>query len=381
VLRGEVSDAHVRAYLNAASQIADVWQQTDDRLDAALKGGALPWDAYMSLRYPLAFVRIARTYQVFVQQLLEMDAAANPELAGFLPHVTYDQANALCHQIQPNLQQAVASLADPQFQPDVALPVALGPRIESEGHPCPVAHLQGMIAAAREARTWASGLIAQYEEAVTHATTPAPEEITTHLTALHRRLAEADSQLDFGVNLVGRVSQQAPNPDLHEQAEDQLWGALDGYFWLNQVIAMPRWAAGAGEPSSARPRKKTYRDKRIRPADLWQIAAPSARVDLRGTEFGTDEMTEMCEKMGGVLSAGAQQYLDDVAAAERRGDVKLIAAMANCPFEPLYRATTALEIAGAEVPAGYEFHWNFHRGHIETARRFDRAPDWQECDE
>jgi hypothetical protein len=27
VLRGEVSDANVRAYLNAASQIADVWQQ------------------------------------------------------------------------------------------------------------------------------------------------------------------------------------------------------------------------------------------------------------------------------------------------------------------------------------------------------------------
>jgi hypothetical protein len=295
----------------------------DDRLAAALKAGTVLWDAYASLRYPLAFVRIARTYQVFVQQLLEMDAAAEPDMAGFLPRVTYDQANALCHQIQPNLQQAAASLADPKFQPDVALPVALGPRIEAEGHPCPTPHLQGMIAAAREVRGWASGLIAEYEEAIAHATTLAPEEIITHQTTLHRRLAEADSQLDFGVNLVGQVSQQAPNPELHEQAEDQLWGALDGYFWLNQVIAMPRWAAGAGEPASAKPRKKTYRDKRIAPADLWQIAAPSARVDLRGTEFGTDEMSEMCEKMGGILSAGAQQYLDDVAAAQRRGDVVL----------------------------------------------------------
>ncbi len=398
VMRGEVSDANVRGYLRAATQIEQVWQDTEDRVQQLITSGTPPWDAYFQTRYALAFIRAARTYQVFVQELLAADAANADHAEGFLPHVTYDQANALCHQIQPNLQAAVAALNDPNFTPEVVLPQPLGPRIEAEGAPCPVAHLQGMINAAREVREWAAGLIAQYEEAVTHAApasaptadatapaTPSPaqtpsQEVTEHITALHRLLAEADSQLQFGTDLVGQVSQGDATPELHEEAEDNLWAALEKYFKLNQAVAVPRWLL-ANDVPAAPTRRQSYRDKRIRPDELWVIAAPSARSELRGTEFGTDEMTEMCEKMGGVLSAGAQQYLDDVATALHNDDAILVAAMANCPFEPLYRARTALEIAGASIPAGYEFHWNFHRGHIETAQRFGRADDWQECDE
>ncbi|MBA3823524.1 MAG: hypothetical protein H0X24_06400 [Ktedonobacterales bacterium] len=380
-LRGEVSDANVRAYLHAATQIEDLWQQTDERLANALAAGTSPWEADAALRYPLASIRSARTYQVFVQQLLAMDAAADPATAGYLPRVTYDQANALCHQIQPHLQEAAASLADPHYEPAQTLPLTLGPRIEAEGHPCPVPHLQGIIAAAHEMREWAAGLLAQYELALTRAQMPIPAEVTIHVTALHRAMAEADSQLDFGVNLVGQVSQQAPNAELHEQAEDQLWAALSTYFLLNQVIAMSDWPNTATVVVRKKGRPKTYRDRRITPTDLWRIAAPSAQSTLRGTEFGTDEMAEMCEKMGGILSAGAQQYLDEVDAALRQHQVQRIAAMANCPFEPLYRAKSALDVAGAHIPAGHEFHWNYHRGHIEMAPRFGRVDDWQECEE
>ena len=380
VVRGEVSDANVRGYLRAATQIEQVWQQTEDKVQSLLTAGTLPWEAYQQTRYALAFVRAARTYQVFVEQLLAADAAADPGTAGFLPHVTFDQSNALCHQIQPNLQAAVAALNDATFTPEVALPQTLGPRIESEGHPCPVAHLEGMIAAAREVREWAAGLIAQYETAVTAAATPAPTEITAHLTLLHRHLAEADSRLQFGTDLVGQVSQQGATPELHEEAEDNLWAAMQTFFLLNQVVAMPNWLSTTQTPAQNK-RRKVYKDRKITPDDLWRVAAPSARSDLRGTEFGTDEMQEMAEKMGGVLSAGAQQYLDDVDAASADGNVLLIAAMANCPFEPLYRAKTDLDIAGAQIPAGYEFHWDFHRGHIESAKRFERVGDWQECAE
>lgn len=106
-----------------------------------------------------------------------------------------------------------------------------------------------------------------------------------------------------------------------------------------------------------------------------------AEGELRGTEFGKDEMEEMCEKMGGILSAGAQQYLDEVEVVVARGDAKQIAAMTNCPFEPVYRARVPLSLAGAHVPAGHEFHWNFHRGHMESSPRFGRVPDWKECEE
>ena len=392
-LRGEVSDANVRGYLRAASQIEEVWQQIDDQLATLLAQGIAPWDAYERLRYPLAFVRAARTHQIVVRELLAADAAADPATAGYLPRITYDQANTLCHEILPNLQHAIAALHDPAYAPDVSLPLPLGPRVEAE-KACPVPHLLGMINATREVGEWAAGLIAQYSNAVSHATQTPPQEIAQHLTALDAELAQAAANLRFGEDLVGQLTEYGATPELHEQAEDRLWDALGSYFLLNQAVAMPELLAertqrqrlptpangGAQHERSRRPRQK-YHDKHIRPHDLWRVAAPAARSELQGTTFGNAEMDEMCEKMGGVLSAGAQQYLDEVAEALDRGDIYPVAAMANCPFEPLYRARRSLDIAGAHIPSGYEFHWNFHRGHMESAPRFGRSPDWQECDE
>ena len=402
-LRGEMSDANVQGYLRAASQIADVWQQIDARIAEELSHGASPATAYANAGYALAFIRVARAYQVFVQQLLAADAAADPATAGYLPRVTYDQANALAHQIQPNLQRAVAALTDTAYQPDVALPLALGPRIEVEGA-CPVAHLEGMIAAAREIREWAAGLIAQYTEAVNAAATAsgshtasesaAPASVSTHITALNSQLAQADAQLRFGVDLVGQVTQGQATPELHEQGETSLWQALGTYFTLNQAVALPDLLRNSNQPAkksgaesaSRRGAKgarsaRSYQDRPISPDDLWRIAAPSARSGLRGTEFGRDEMAEMCEKMGGILSASAQRFLDEVAAAERQGDAIAVGAMANCPFDALYRARRSLTLAGAHVPSDHEFHWDYHRGHLESAPRFGRSNDWQECDE
>src|SRR5713226_5557788 len=98
-VRGEVGDANVRGYLRAATQIEDAWQQIDEKLAALTAQGVAPWEAYAQVRYPLAFIRAARAYQVFVKELLAADAAFDPGTAGYLPRVTYDQANALCHQI------------------------------------------------------------------------------------------------------------------------------------------------------------------------------------------------------------------------------------------------------------------------------------------
>lgn len=384
MIAGEVSDANVRGYLRAASQIEEIWQEIDTQVTGALDAGTPPWEAYAARRYPLAYTRMARTYQAFVRELLAADAAANPATAGYLPRVTFDQANALCHSIQPNVEHAVAALHDPTFVPDRALPVDLGPRIEADGA-CPLPHLEGMLAAAREVREWAAGLIAEYQHAIDKASSAAPAAVMTHLQSLQAALAQADSALRFGTDLVGQVSQVGATEELHEQAENSPWEALGGYFVLNQVIASAELSSVRAADSRPGRRgqvpQRTYQDRRIQPSDLWRVAASSARSELRGTEFGTNEMTEMCEKMGGILSAGAQQYLDEVEQAVAQGDASRIAAMANCPFEPVYRALHPLQVAGAHIPAGYEFHWNFHRGHIESAPRFDRANDWQECEE
>jgi hypothetical protein len=388
-IRGEVSDENIQAYMRAASQIQEIWLQIDERIAALQVQGTPIWNAYAQSGYSLAFIRYARAYQVFVQELLSADTIFDPQTVGYLPRITSDQANALCYQMQAALHDAVGSLHDPAYIPGVPFPLVLGPRIEKNDQPCPTTHFQGMMAAAREMREWAAGLIAQYDNAVTKTDMPIPPSITTHLSALRGRLAQADSHLRFGIDMAGQASQGKTPQHLHEETENVLWNALQQYFLLNQAIAMPQFLHTRPTPvpplSSARPQPyeanvtRTYHDRLIRPDDLWRIASPSARQELRGTRFGTDEMQEMCEKMGGILSASTQQYLDEVDAVVARNDAYPVVAMANCPFEPIYRSRRTLQIAGATIPANYEFHWDFHRGYIEASPRFQRVNNWQEC--
>jgi hypothetical protein len=383
--RDEVSDANAHSYLLAVMRIEEIYHQIDEHIAALLSQGIPPWHAFSWFRYPLAFIRAARTYQVFVRELLAADAAAHPQMVGYLPRVTYDQANALCHQILPNLQRAVLALNDANYVADVALPLTLGPRIESEGEPCPIPHLQGMIATAREIREWATGLLAQYDTAISTATKQQPTTIVSHRSAVQGLLAQADSQLRFGVDLVGRIPQGNVNPELHEEAETSLWNALQSFFLLNQAIASPEVLHAAHKARQTKPlqavKPKTYQDRRILPEDFWVVAAPSARSELYGSKFGTEEMDKLCRKMDYTLSARAQCYLDEVSRAEARGNAVMIAAIAKSPFEPLYKARHSLTIGGTQVPANHEFHWNFLSDDIEVASRFGRVSDWQKHEE
>lgn len=389
VLKGEVSDDNVRAYLDAASQIEAVWSDLDERLADLLRQGVPPWEAYEHLGTALAFIRAARTYQVFVRELLAADAAMDPAAVGYLPRLTFDQANAFSHQIQPNIQRALAALGNPAYVPSVRLPLLLRPHIQAEGA-CPLAHLRGTVAAAQEVREWAAGLIAQYDHAIHSTAVRAPARIEVHLTALYGQLALADSELRYGADLVGAASaRQRAARDAQVQADEALWRALKWFFLLNQAVALPalldtklrrRLRADDSDREGMRDAVvRGYRDRGITARDLWKFSSASARAELKGTLFGDREMAEMCRRMGHTLPARAQCYLDDVAAATHRGDAYMIGAMATCPWEPIYRTRCHLEIADREVPVGHEFHWDFSCGRVEARTHFARANAWLAC--
>jgi hypothetical protein len=232
---GEINDAPLRRYLQLAPQIEEVWQQVQGHVEARVAQGIAVWNAYAEVGYALACIRTARAYLVLVSKLL--NAAANPHTAGYLPRVTYEQANALCQHISPNLQRAMHALNKPEFVPDVVLPLHLGPHLEA--HNYPLTHLQGMIAATAEIRAWATALLAHYDNAINAAPTPVPATITAHRSALQSVLAEADSHLRFGVDLVGQIAQGNTPPQTDEEAEMSLWNALQNFLLLNQAIAAP----------------------------------------------------------------------------------------------------------------------------------------------
>ena len=248
-LSGEVSDATIQGYLRAASQLEDIWQQIDDSVNALIIGGMAPWDAYSKMAYALALIRACRINVVFVQELLKANAMVNPATASYLPHLTYEQALALCRHIEPLIEEAIKASTNPAYIPtSYKLPFAFGPRVRPADPHLPPAHVQGFIRGAQQARDWAAGLLAQYEIALNAPKKPVPQAVATHLEQMKRELGLGDFHLRSGTDMTGQIifasnggaSSGQPVPDeLSAKAEDLLWEATESFFKVSQLVAFP----------------------------------------------------------------------------------------------------------------------------------------------
>src|SRR5579859_3360418 len=260
---GEVSDATIQGYLRAASQIEDIWKRIDEQVDELIGQGLAPWDAYARMGYPLAFVRACRMNVVFVQELLKGASAADPAASSSLPRVTYDQALALCACFEPYLEEAIKATSA-QYRPAaLRLPLQLGPRV-SYGGQYPVSHIMGLLAAGRETREWAAGLLAKYELAVGSAKLPVPQAVKTHLEEMHSTLQLGDFYLQTGANLFGQITQGQPVPEqLGAEGEKTLWGAMQCFYLVSQLVARP---GALAQPAPDRPGAQGHTQRRDVPA-------------------------------------------------------------------------------------------------------------------
>src|SRR5947209_9430873 len=269
-IHGEVSDATIQGYLRSASQLEEIWQQIDDRVDALIAQGMAPWDAYTQMGYALAYVRACRTNVVFVQELVRAAAAANP---GYLPRVTYEQALALSEHIEPLLEEAIKASTNPRYIPAVySFPLKLGPHVGYANQSFPLPHLQGIIAAAQQMRDWAAGLLAKYELALGAAKTAVPPQVAMHLDAMKSELNLGDFHLRTGVDMVGQISSGQVTDELNIKAEGFLWEAMESYFKVSQLVAMP---GAAIQPPRAAP--GPLRQEPQRPPQVQ--AQPAPRVN------------------------------------------------------------------------------------------------------
>jgi hypothetical protein len=262
-LRNEVSSEAIRGYLRLGTQIEQVWQQLDDRVTELTLQGMAPWEAYSKMGYALAYARACRLNVMLVQKLLE---GADPTNSGFLPRPTYDQARALGELFEPYLEEAI-KLLDARYVSRKRLPLQLR-RVPHEGQ-YPAAHLQGVLAASRETREWAAGLLAQYDLAVAAPRLPIPQPITAHLEAMRNQLALGDFHLESGAQLLGdlRAGKQVADA-VYAQGEDLLWEAMESFYQISQLLAYP---GAAPQPAPAVPASAPQ------PAPAIPTSAPQAQ--------------------------------------------------------------------------------------------------------
>ena len=258
---GAVNDATIQGYLRAASQIENVWQQVDDKVDELILQGLPPWEAYSKMGYALAFVRACRMNVIFVQEFLKAETATDTANAGYLPKVTYDQALALCEHIEPTIEEAIKASSNSRYTlPSSTLPLKLGPHIANMYQSLPLSYLQGAIRAAQEMKDWTAGLLAKYELALQAAKLALPQEVSAHLEQMKSELELGDFHLRTGVDMVGQISQGGVAEALHQKAEGFLWEAMESFYNVSQMVAMPdlrphtaQHVPSKQNPASARP--------------------------------------------------------------------------------------------------------------------------------
>ena len=245
-MHGEVSAGTVEAYRRAGgAAYQDMTDAEQLRASLAASGAGL-WGASPAQGSRLLCAWNAFALQTLGDELVEADYRADPRTKGFLPPVTAEQAAAFLGEVEQWSSRARRAADDATYDitAEVALPVPLPGWVKVE--PCPRAHLDAMLAAARAMRGRAEAALADLVR------TDPPQGKEDEAGRLRGRAAEADSVVAYGEALWSPDASGA----VHERVENSLRRGIAAYYELGQLLAMPALAGRpqvSAVPVAARP--------------------------------------------------------------------------------------------------------------------------------
>jgi hypothetical protein len=357
-LRGEVPADVLESYRRAG---ADVYALVDD-LEARRAAGALGGDAWSiddATQAALAAAWCAFALQVLGNAFLDADYDAEPGSVGYVPPVTGEQAMAFYGQVPGWLARARQAEASPSYRLDVALPAPLPRWVEVE--PCPPAHLAAMRAALGQLRLHATAGMAGF-----HVETADDDRRRAH-DRVHEVLADAEAAADYADRL---WAPDVPS-DIHEAIERHAKRAVERFYELGQLMAVPRLALapavapipaaasrlpGPGEPgfdpwclTDPASRDRWQRDRTARQAidTLWAADPdPSATLDMQAE-------LDAAVARGDIGPAGVGHYF-------------------CCPWSPIYEVRRPTTIAGRRLQPVEQFAFDVSAEEMADGEPFRR---------
>lgn len=356
LLKGEVSAEVLEAYRRAGGAVYKLLDDVEDQRLACKVQGRHPWELEEAKQAELLCTWNAFALQTLGDQLVAADERADPTTVGYVPPVTAEQALLLYNQVEGWLSRARQAQSNPAYRCDVDLPAELPPWVEVE--PCPRPHLEAMLEASRS--LWAHAEAAM----ATFPTAEVPSEWQTAIERLRQLLAEANAKADYAEQLSGgRVP-----PQLHERIERSLKEALEGYYRLGQLLAMPELIEREGRrrPAAAVDRKARRRLPRPGEAsfDGWCLTDPATRANWQRDPAAREAIEALWAHDPDPDRTLAIQ--DDLGAALERGDVayatdargERVGCYFCCPWAPIYVARRPLTLAGRRLGSLQQFTYD-----------------------
>lgn len=362
-LSGEVPATTLEAYRRASLSVYDSLEHAESHRRACTAEGKNPWTVAPATQAELLCSWNAFVLQNLGDQFLDADYAGNPQTVGYVLPITSDQILAFYGQVESWLNRSQQAHHNPEYKLNVAVPAELPPWSEVE--PCPNAHLRGMLEAMRSIRDHVGAAMLF----LTETTPPEGEAEQRQLRYIRQIHASAMSKARYADDLHG----SNPTRDVHERVEPHVKEAIELFYAIGQLLAMPQLA-------DVHAQQMQY----LTPAAAVPSAGPARRKAAPG-EFGFDPwcLTDPDSVEKWKADAEARQAIKtlwrldpnpsetlrikaEIDAAYDRGDIQFakrrdgakVGHFFCCPWAPVYEATRIVTLGGTRVRAMQQFIFN-----------------------
>ncbi|HVF84668.1 MAG TPA: hypothetical protein VM821_01700 [Abditibacteriaceae bacterium] len=236
-MSGEVSADTLEAYRRASLAVYDALDHCEIHREAAKTEGKNAWTLADSSKAEIVCTWNAFVLQTLGDRILEADYDNDASTRGFVPPVTSDQILSFYGQVEGWLNRAQQAHFNPDYKLDVAVPAELP--AWSEVEPCPNAHLHGMLEAMQAVRDHTAAALLFLNDSP-----PQNDEQTKGLNLIRQVHAQATTKARYADDMMG----DNPTRDVHERVEEHVKEAIESFYLLGQLLAMPELATKAVQP-------------------------------------------------------------------------------------------------------------------------------------
>lgn len=353
-LCGEVPADTLEAYRRAGGAVYDLLAQGEQQRLECRAEGLTPWTVPPAMQAEMLCAWNAFVLQHLGDTFLQADYDSNPATVGYVPPITSDQILEFYAQVEGWVSRAQQAHSNPQYRLDVAVPAQMPPWSDVE--PCPNSHLHGMLQAMRSVRDHAQAALLFLPDSST--LSDPKQQAQAHY--IRQILAAAVSKARYAEDLHG----SHPTQEVHERVEPFIKEAIEGFYLLGQMIAMPSLAVPPAE--TPLPAPKEYK-KHAAPLpgqadfDPWCLTDPARRDHFqsdRKARRAIDDLWRLDPDPDRTLAIQAE-----IDAALGRGDIanatdrrgRRLGHFFCCPWAPVYVVIRPLMLDGQRLGAMQQF--------------------------
>lgn len=351
-LAGEVPTDTLEAYRRASLSVFELLDRMEARRNEAKAAGQDPWSMPPHQQAEMLCSWNAFVLQSLGNEFLDADYEDRPSTAGMVPPITADQVLAFYTEVESWLSRAHEAGSNPSYRLGVRVPAA--PPAWSEVEPCPNSHLHGMLNAMKAIKNHAESALAFLPHTITD---PQRQEQANRIRGLY---AGASSKARYAEDMHGGH----PTPDVHERVEPHIKQAIEEFYLLGQLIAMPSLASPPG-PSPDDGGARGVRDRIPGPGepgfDPWRLTSPDCVRQWKADPQARKAIAALWR-----LDPDPRRTLDmqaEIEDALDRGDVGYAVGAGGrklghffcCPWGPVYQAKRDVTLCGERLHQGQQF--------------------------